>query len=184
MPVPADYCTQIWPDQSGHEGCAWACMASVLLSAGWQSDPFGLYRQLQDQYGAPDVTVTSAQLAAAFQAEGFAAEPWVSWGEAGEALERGDAVLCLLHNALLVPRPYQWGAGWEADHWLRLYGREGGGTMAYVYDPLCYLPQPNGAIYQGPTSEITSSVQEAIRVTPYPESGLLVHREGVALQWP
>jgi hypothetical protein len=180
--TPRDYVTQIWPDQSGHEGCAWASMASLMLSAGWESDAFGLYRQVQDQYGAPGQPVTLDQLAAALAAEGFTTQPWQGWAEAEGALARGDGVLCLLLNRLLLPRPYPFGAGWEAHHWLRLYGQWAGGCMALLYDPLCYAVQPNGAVYEGPTVATCESVRAAIRATPYPDSGLLVHREGTNLQ--
>src|SRR5215510_5450359 len=57
-----DYCTQMAPDGSGHEACGAACLASVALSNGWQSDPWELTKEIAIKYGIVDRGATSQQL--------------------------------------------------------------------------------------------------------------------------
>jgi hypothetical protein len=47
--------------------------------------------------------------------------------------------------------------------------------MCYVYDPLTYLYQPDGSVYQGPVASTVEQVMAAIRVTAWPEAGVIFH---------
>ena len=46
--------------------------------------------------------------------------------------------------------------------------------LAYVYDPLAYIPQKDGSIFQGPTAMTLESIVNAVRATPYPEAGVIL----------
>jgi hypothetical protein len=166
------YCTQIGPDGSGHERCGAACVASVLLSEGWDSDPYELMFQVAQDAGIENVGATSAQLLTAARKYGIPGNLWTGWSEAIEAIDRGEAVLCLLNNRYLIPRSYPSGDNWNAMHWIRVLGELDGGLMAYVYDPLTYCPQPTGTVYQGPAVYTTASIRAAIRKSPYQEAGI------------
>lgn len=170
-----DYCTQIAPSGSGGMRCGPASCASVLLSAGWQSDPWDLTLQLDAQVDPQKDGTTSQDLIRLMDGYGFDGREWYRWDEVGPAIAAGDAVLCLNYNAWLEPRPYPPGAGWNAMHWLRcLYVGEGG-TMCYVYDPLAYIANSDGSWYQGPTLVTRESLWAAIMQTGYPDAGIILH---------
>ena len=167
-----DYCTQLDASGSGRERCAGACFASVLLSAGWDSNPWELTVAISDQFGWTDKGATSDQIIAAasdpaYQLQAF---KWYGWNEALSHLDAGHAVLCLLDNWLLYPRRYPNGAGWNAQHWVRLVGVGNGNISALVYDPLVYP-------YQGPDVYTVSSLRAAIAATPYPEAGVVLWKD-------
>jgi len=46
--------------------------------------------------------------------------------------------------------------------------------MCYVYDPLTYIYQPDGTVYQGPIASTAEQVMAAIVSTPYPEAGTIL----------
>lgn len=170
------YVTQIGPDGSGHDRCGAAVVASCLLSAGWDSDPWELLLQItRDIWGGAEPDgATSGALAAVLERYGFAARTWVRWPEATAALTAGVDVLCLLNNRYLRPRAYPPGDAWNALHWIRLRALLDDGSYGFVYDPLCYIPQADGTIYQGPTAVDIGSLRTAIQQTPYEVAGLLV----------
>jgi hypothetical protein len=168
------YATQIGPDGSGHERCGAACVASVLLSAGWDSDPYELMFQIADEAGINNVGATSQQVLSAANKYGFTGDLWSGWADCLEALDRGHAVLALLNNKYLLPRTYPPGDAWNAMHWIRVVLELDGGLMTYCYDPLTYIPQVGGPVYQGPTVYTTASVRTGIRMSPYPEAGVIL----------
>lgn len=168
------YCTQIGPDGSGHERCGAACLASVMLNEGWQSDPFMLTCQVADENGITDVGCTSDQLLAAAARYGFTGGKWHQMAEAWDLLANGHAVLVLCNNVYLAPRMYPPGAGWNAMHWIRILAPLENGQMVYSYDPLTYDHHPSGYTYQNPNAYLTYSVQRAVQVTAYPEAGIFL----------
>jgi hypothetical protein len=168
-----DYCTQMAPDGSGHEACGAACLASCALSNGWQSDPWQLTVQIAVQYGIANVGATSDQLIAAGGDFDLDGSKWYAWSEADAQMHAGGAVLCLLDNSRLVPRPYPNGSGWNAMHWIRILAVVENGKMVYAYDPLTYMYQPDGSVYQNPTVVTQESLWEAIMATGYPEAGVI-----------
>lgn len=168
-----DYCTQMAPDGSGHEACGAACLASCALSNGWESDPWELTQVISHKYGIQDRGATSEQLIQAgadYQLDG---SKWYAWSEAEAQMLAGGAVLCLLDNSRLVPRPYPSGTGWNAMHWIRVLRVVENGRMVYAYDPLTYMYQPDGSVYQNPTVVTQESLWEAIMATGYPEAGVI-----------
>lgn len=174
MPQYGSYCTQIGPDGSGRERCGGACIASVLLDEGWQSDPWALTVAVSDQCGFTDAGATSAEMIACAEAHGLAGRMWQYVEEAKNALEDGEAVLCLLDNRYMEPRSYPAGASWEAMHWVRVLYVSPEEQLAYVYDPLTYMIQPDGSVYQGPVASTVEGLLTAIRQTPYWEAGVIL----------
>lgn len=173
------YCTQIGPDGSGHERCGGACLASVLLNDGWQSDPWQLTVQVSDECGMTDRGCTSAQLIACANARGLDGRTWTYTEEAQEALANGEAVLVLCENQYLEPRPYPMDYGWEATHWIRIVRGSDFQGLCFVYDPLTYMVQKDGSPFQGPTCMDIESILNAVRATPYAEAGvILTSRQG------
>ena len=168
------YCTQIGPDGSGHERCGGAALASVVLNNGWQSDPWALTVEISDKYGFTDRGATSAQIIDAAADYGLAGRMWYLVEDLKEALGQGEAVLWLLDNQYLEPRPYPMDYGWEAMHWIRTLHVSPYEELAYVYDPLCYMVQKSGAPYQGPTASTVDSLLSAVRATPYAEAGVVL----------
>lgn len=177
-----DYCTQVGPSGSGREACGAACLASCALSNGWQSDPWALTVEIATKYGIIDQGATSQQLIDAAADYGMDGRMWYGWEQALEALGNGEAVLCLNYNERLEPRPYPSGSGWNANHWIRLCAVVEDGRMCYVYDPLTYLYNSDGSVYQNPTVATQESVWAAIMGTGYPDAGvILTSRSGVRL---
>ena len=176
MGIPADYCTQVDEGGSGRERCAGACLASCMIDTGWQSDAWALTVEVSDTHGFTDHGATSEQLIAAAGDYGFTGRKWTEWGEVEPAILNGEWVLALLHNAKLYPRSYPSGTGWNATHWLRIKGIQVGGDLVYAYDPLTYLWDSIGRLYQGPYLYTTESVREGIKATPYAEAGVILSR--------
>jgi len=172
------YCTQLDQTGNGHYRCGGASLASVLLDDGWQSDPWQLTVQISDEEGWTDVGCTSAQLIDAADRRGLQGALWTYWEEAEAALELGHAVLVLCNNQYLVPRPYPFDAGWEALHWVRLVALSDRDDMTYLYDPLCYLQQKDGSVYQGPTCSTQQGMTTAINTTAWPEAGVVLASRG------
>jgi hypothetical protein len=178
----SDYCTQLGPDGYGHDRCWAACIASALLTFGWQSDPYGLMRDVTAKGPGDDHTEDVADLIATAEAMGIHGRPWTGWHECEEALAADEVPIALIANHLLIPRPYPPGAGWEALHYVRIRQVLDDGSLIYLYDPLCYLPQPLGGIYQGPTVVTYQSLTAAIMATPNQYAGVILTRnppEGV-----
>lgn len=169
-----DYVTQIGPDGSGHERCGAACVASVLLSEGWQSDPFGLCCEVADKAGITDQGATSDDLLNVAATYGFSGGKWTTQAEGLDCYTAGHAVLALLDNHWLTPRAYPPGAQWNALHWIRLFDRLDQGEMWFCYDPLTYLYQPSGPVYQNPTVYLSGSIWNGIKHTTWPESGIFL----------
>jgi hypothetical protein len=176
------YCTQIDPSGSGGMRCGPASCASVLLDAGWQSDPWALTLQLDAEVpGSADGT-TSADLIALMDKYGFDGRTWQHWQEMRDALDVGAAVLVLLDHRYLVPRSYPDGAAWEAMHWIRVVVASDRDDMCYVYDPLTWIRNKDNSVFQGPIASNFDGMNEAISATPYWESGvILTSREGTNL---
>lgn len=180
-----DYVTQIGPDGSGHERCGGACIASCLLSDGWQSDPYELMVQVSDQCGFTDSGATSQQMLDCAAAHGLDGRLWIYAEEAVTAVAQGEAVLCLLDNQYMEPRTYPAGYQWEAMHWVRVRHISDFEELAYVYDPLTWQPQKDGSVYQGPVASTLEGLLKAIQATPYPEAGvILTSRQGRDLNRP
>lgn len=171
------YCTQIDPSGSGGMRCGPACCASVLLDAGWQSDPWELTLQLDAQIDPAKDGTTSDDLIALMAGYGFEGRKWTYRWELEEALDNGEAVLILLDNKVIVPRAYPNDASWNALHWIRAVVYSDRDDMVYCYDPLCYLVQKDGTVFQGPTASTWESISDAVNATGWPESG-------VAFRWP
>lgn len=176
------YCTQIDPSGSGGMRCGPASCASVLLDAGWQSDPWQLTLQLDSEVpGAQDGT-TSQDLIQLMDRYGFDGRTWQHWQELRDGLAAGEAVLILCDNRYLTPRSYPDGASWEAMHWVRVVVASDRDDMLYVYDPLTWIHQKDGTVYQGPVASTWDGVNDAISATPYWESGVIfTSRQGVDL---
>lgn len=176
------YCTQIDPSGSGGMRCGPACCASVLLDAGWQSDPWALTLQLDSEVpGSVDGT-TSQDLIDLMNRYGFDGRTWQQWAEMRNALDQGEAVLVLCDNKFLEPRSYPPGAAWEAMHWVRVVVASDRDDMVYLYDPLTWIVQKDGSVYQGPVASTFDGLNDAISATPYWESGVIfTSRVGVDL---
>jgi hypothetical protein len=166
------YCTQIDPSGSGGMRCGPASCASVLLSEGWQSDPWELTVQLTAQCDPDGDGTTSQDLLRLMAGYGFAGAMWDTWSDLPALLDRGHGVLLLNTNWLLVPRSYPSTASWNAVHWIRLVADSVPDGMIYTYDPLTYLRQPDGTVYQGPTVDTLASCKAAGDATGYPEYGV------------
>jgi len=152
--------------------CGPASCASVLLSEGWQSDPWALTLQLDAQVDPDKNGTTSQQLLALMSLYGFSGGLWDTWDDLYPHWEHGHAVLLLNQNWLLSPRPYPASTSFNATHWIRLLVEAGPDQMIYVYDPLTYLYQPDGKVFQGPTVATSSSCKAAGDATGYPEYGI------------
>lgn len=176
MSLPADYCTQVDSGGSGRERCAGACLASVMLDAGWQSDPWELTVAVSDEAGWTDKGATSQEIIDYAARHGFSGRLWYSWGDLEAALVNGEYALILLDNRNLYPRSYPSGAGWNATHWIRAKAMQIGGDLLYAYDPLTYLWDSIGRLYQGPYLYTVESVRQAIQATPYAEAGVILSR--------
>jgi hypothetical protein len=172
--VYGSYCTQIDPSGSGGMRCGPACVASVLLDDGWQSDPWQLTLQLDSEVDPQKDGTTAQDLVALGEAHGLSGNVWYSWNDAIVALSNGGAVLCLLDNRYLLPRSYPNGESWNAMHWIRVVARSDRDDMCYVYDPLTYLYQPDGTVYQGPVASTSEQIMAAIMATPYSEAGSIL----------
>lgn len=173
------YCTQIGPDGSGHERCGGACLASCLLDDGWQSDPYELMVQVSNECGMTDRGCTSQQLIDCAAGRGLDGRLWYSADDVRSALAAGEAVLVLNDNKYLEPRPYPAGYGWEAMHWIRIVAASDRDNQAYVYDPLTYIGQKDGSVFQGPTTMDLETIMGAVRATPFAEAGvILTSRQG------
>jgi hypothetical protein len=166
------YCTQLAPDGSGHEACGAACLASVMLSEGWQSDPWGLTQQVAVDNGIWNEGATSQELLNAAFKYGFQGGLWYTWEEGLQHLRDGHGLLALNDNWLLEPRQYPRGGAWNSLHWVRLVQDIAVDGLVYTYDPLCYLQQVDGSVYQGPGVYTTPTVQSAIGSTSWPEAGI------------
>ena len=166
------YCTQMAPDGSGGMRCGPASCASVLLSEGWQSDPWQLTLELDAKVDPQKDGTTSQDLLNLMAGYGFEGYLWDRWEDLPALLHSGHGVLLLNANWLLVPRPYPAGTGWNAMHWIRLVADSVPDQMIYTYDPLTYLYQPDGTVYQGPTVATSSSCRAAGDGTGYPEYGV------------
>jgi len=173
MPYPT-YCTQLDSTGNGHYRCGGASLASCLLDDGWQSDPWQLTVQLSDQYGWTDAGCTSDQLLAAADEHGLAGRKWTDWDDAFVALAGGEAVLALLNNRYITPRPYPFGSGWESLHWIRIVALSDRDDMAYCYDPLCYMQESSGGFYQGPTASTQEGLTGGIQTNGWPEAGVIL----------
>lgn len=179
------YTTELGPDGSGHARCGPACIASILLSAGWQSDPWGLTLEVTGKAlglpgpASPDQTVvggmTSQQMIDVLKQYQFTAQTIITWQEVIDAIAAGKDVCLLLDNWYLRPRMYPAGAAWDALHWIRLRGFHSG-HIAVCDDPLVFVPGEYPTPYQGPVAYDTSSIRAAIGATPVPESGIAVWR--------
>lgn len=174
MPQFGDYCTQVGPDGSGHDRCAPACVASILLSEGWESDPWELTLEITAKHFVPEQGATAGQILDALAAYAQHGHTLITRHECLDALDGRQHLLLLVQNAVLVPRSYPPGPGWEALHWIRAVRTHEDETLLYCYDPLTYLPQRTGAIYQGPWLYTADSVWEAVRATPEPYAGVVV----------
>jgi hypothetical protein len=166
------YCTQIAPSGSGGMRCGPASCASVLLSEGWQSDPWELTLQLDAQVDPQKDGTTSQDLLTLMAGYGFAGGTWDTWSDLPALLDRGYGVLLLNANWLLSPRAYPSSSTFNAMHWIRLVADSVPDQMIYTYDPLCYLVQPDGTRYQGPTVATIASCKAAGDATGYPEYGI------------
>jgi hypothetical protein len=150
-----------------------------MLDDGWQSDPYELMVQVSDACGITDRGCTSDQLIACAAAYGLDGRKWTYVDEATAALNDGEAVLWLLDNQYMEPRAYPQGYGWEAMHWVRTLIISDYEELAYCYDPLAYLPQKDGSVFQGPVATTVEGLLNAVRATPYPEAGIiLTSRQG------
>jgi hypothetical protein len=168
----SNYCTQMAPDGSGGMRCGPASCASVLLSEGWESDPWALTLQLDAQVDPQKDGTTSQDLLNLMAAYGFAGGTWDTWSDLGWMWAAGHAVLLLNHNWLLEPRPYPGSNSFNAVHWVRLLAEAGPDQMIYTYDPLCWIVQPDGTAFQGPTVQTSASCKAAGDATGYPEYGI------------
>lgn len=166
------YCTQMDASGSGGDRCGPASCASVLLSEGWQSDPWELTLDCGAKSDPEMNGTTSLDLLELMQGYGFAGACWYEWSDLGKLWQAGHAVLLLNENYLLTPRPYPSGTSFNATHWIRLVAGAVPDGMIYVYDPLTYLYQPDGSVYQGPTVATGASCKLAGDATGYSEYGV------------
>lgn len=168
------YCTQIDPSGSGGMRCGPASCASVLLDAGWNSDPWQLTLQLDAEVpGAQDGT-TSQDLITLMAPYGFHGRPWQYWQELLDGIAAGEAVLVLCDNKHLTPRSYPTSSAWEAMHWVRAVLASERDDLVYLYDPLTWIVQKDGSVYQGPVASNFDGLNAAISATPYWESGIIL----------
>lgn len=173
------YCTQIDSSGSGGMRCGQACVASCLLDDGWQSDPWELTLELEQESDPQKDGTTCQDIIRLADANGLDGRNWYSWDDAIVALSNGEAVLCLLDNRYLLPRSYPNGESWNAMHWIRVVRVSDRDDMCYVYDPLTYQYQPDNTVYQGPVASTQDQIWAAIMATTYPESGvILTSRQG------
>jgi hypothetical protein len=168
------YCTQIDPGGYGGMRCGPACCASVLLSEGWQSDPWQLTCELDAKVDPQKDGTTSQDLLTLMADYGFAGGLWYTWDDFRAHRDAGHAVLALCDNAYLHPRMYPPGDNWNALHWIRLNLEHVPDEMVYAYDPLTYLPQPDGTVDQCPNVYWRNSVKDAIAHTAWPEAGIFL----------
>lgn len=168
------YCTQISPSGSGGMRCGPASVASVLLDDGWQSDPWELVLQLDQEVDPAKDGTTCDDLIRLADAHGVDGRNWYSWDDAIASMNMGAAVLCLLDNRYLLPRSYPNGESWNAMHWVRALVYSDRDDMVYLYDPLTYLYQPDGSVYQGPVASTQEQLWTAIMATSYSESGVIL----------
>jgi len=168
----SDYCTQLDSGGSGGDRCGPASCASVLLSEGWQSDPWALTLECGAKSDPEMNGTTSQDLLNLMAGYGFSGGLWHQWDDGMDLMRRGNAVLLLNANWLLTPRPYPAGSSWNAHHWIRLVFEGVPDGMMYVYDPLTYMVQPDGSVYQGPTVVTSSSAKASGDGTGYPEYGV------------
>jgi hypothetical protein len=168
------YCTQIDPSGSGGMRCGPACVASVLLDDGYQSDPWALTLQLDHEIDPMKDGTTAQDLVNLGNAHGLDGNVWYSWEDAKAALSNGGAVLCLLDNRYLLPRSYPNGESWNAMHWIRVVVGSDRDDMCYVYDPLTYLYQPDGTVFQGPVASTSGQIMAAVMATAYAEAGSIL----------
>lgn len=172
------YCTQIDPSGSGGMRCGPASVASVLLDDGYQSDPWQLTLQLDSEVDPAKDGTTSQDLIRLAGQHGLDGREWYQWGDAAQALLNGEAVLCLLDNRHMVPRSYPPGESWNAMHWVRAVVHSDRDQLVYCYDPLTYLPQPDGTVYQGPVATSQPELWAAIMATQYPDAGVILTSRG------
>jgi hypothetical protein len=176
------YCTQIDPTGSGGMRCGPASCASVLLDDGWQSDPWQLTLQLDAEIDPQKDGTTCQDLIDLMSRYGCDGRTWVHWQELLDGIAAGQAVLVLCDNRYLVPRSYPAGAAWEAMHWVRAVVASDRDDMVYLYDPLTWIRQRDGSIYQGPIASSFDGMNDAISATAYWESGvILTSRKGTNL---
>jgi hypothetical protein len=166
------YCTQMDPSGSGGMRCGPASCASVLLSEGYQSDPWELTNQLDRQIDPAQDGTTSQDLLSLMAQYGFSGGIWDTWDDLWPHWHRGHAVLLLNSNWLLEPRPYPSSSSFDAIHWIRLLAEAGPDQMIYTYDPLCWIIQPDGTAFQGPTVQTSASCKASGDATGYPEYGI------------
>jgi Peptidase_C39 like family len=172
------YCTQIGPDGNGGMRCGQASLASALLDDGYQSDPWELTLQLERGSDPEKDGTTCQDLISLADEYGLDGRPWTNWEDAVEALNNGEAVLCLLDNRHMEPRSYPNGESWNAMHWVRVVRFTDRDDMCYVYDPLTYMYQPDNTVYQGPVASAATSIMAAIMATAYWESGVILTSRG------
>jgi hypothetical protein len=173
------YCTQIDPSGSGGMRCGPASCASVLLDDGYQSDPWQLTLQLDAEIDPAKDGTTCQDLITLMDKYGLDGRTWQQWPELLAALEHGEAVLILCDNRYLTPRSYPSGASWEAMHWIRAVVASDRDDMVYVYDPLTWIVQTDGSVYQGPVASNFPGIIGAVAATAYWEAGvILTSRQG------
>lgn len=168
------YCTQIGPDGNGHDRCWAACIASGLLTFGWDSDPFELTRQVAQLPPGEGNPANLDQMQAAAETFGVKVSRWTVWESAATAMAGNDVVVALVDNKYLIPHSYPRGRGWDALHYIRLVEYIDNEQMIYCYDPLTYLTQGGFGLYQGPTIYTKESITNAIMHTPYNDAGLII----------
>lgn len=173
------YCTQIGPDGYGAMRCGPASLASCLLDDGWESDPWELTLRVTSDCSFTQDGATSLEMISCAAAHGLDGRVWYTADELKQALAQGEGVLLLLDNRHMVPRSYPPGSSWNAMHWIRVVLHTERDDMAYVYDPLTYLAQPDGSVYQGPIASTAQGLLNAVMATGYAESGvILTSRQG------
>jgi hypothetical protein len=134
--------------------------------------------EISDSEGWTDVGCTSDQLLAAAARRGLDGRKWTSWDDMFVALGSGSAVLALCNNRWLIPRSYPPGSGWESLHWVRIVAASDRDDMLYLYDPLSYLHQLDGSVYQGPVASTQQGMGQAIASTAWPEAGVILTSRG------
>jgi hypothetical protein len=178
------YCTQMDSSGTGGMRCGPASCASVLLSEGWASDPWQLTLELDAKVDPHKDGTTSQDLLNLMAEYGFSGGLWYAWTDVHARLRQGEALLLLNANWELEPRPYPSSSSFNAMHWIRLLVDSVPDGMIYTYDPLCWMVQPNGHAYQGPTVQTATSCKRAGDATGYPEYGIyLVSPSGKNLNW-
>lgn len=160
------------PSGSGGMRCGPASCASVLLSEGWQSDPWALTLELDAKVDLQKDGTTSQDLLTLMAGYGFSGGLWSNWSSLADLWQMGHAVLLLNANWYLEPRPYPSSSSFNAMHWLRMLVSAVPDAMIYTYDPLCWMVQPDGGAYQGPTVQTAASLKAAGDATGYPEYGI------------